>query len=100
MKKNLIAITLVSASLLVGCATNQAADPMTLKDAYKNDFLIGVAINQAQFTDHGSHLVVDGGDELVGAVKSASLLAHVVGAERVHLMGPNGRIRLHQAARP
>ncbi len=51
MQKYLIACSLLAAGLLAGCTTNHAADPMTLKDAYKNDFLIGVAINQAQFTD-------------------------------------------------
>jgi len=41
----------VFAGLLAGCATgpNPGANNLTLKDAYKNDFLIGVAINQSQF---------------------------------------------------
>jgi hypothetical protein len=54
---------------------------------------------QAQFEERGGHVVVEAGDDLVGAVKSASLLAHVVGADRVHLMGPKGRIQLHGAAK-
>ena len=32
--------------------TGKASEPTTLKDAYKNDFLIGVAINQSQFDNH------------------------------------------------
>jgi endo-1,4-beta-xylanase len=40
------------AGMLAGCATEKSVSkpPMTLKDAYKNDFLIGVAVNQNQFT--------------------------------------------------
>jgi endo-1,4-beta-xylanase len=42
---------IVLASCLAGCATggNSVSQP-TLKQAYKKDFLIGVAINQRQFT--------------------------------------------------
>jgi endo-1,4-beta-xylanase len=39
-----LAITILMAS----CVTEKAAEPVTLKDAYKNDFLIGVAVNQRQ----------------------------------------------------
>lgn len=41
------AATVLIVALLAGCATqSDAASPPTLKDAYKNDFLIGVAINR------------------------------------------------------
>ena len=44
-------ICLVFAALLSGCVIKQSPSPtMTLKDAFKNDFPIGVAINQNQFT--------------------------------------------------
>jgi len=33
-----------------GCATRETAAPTTLKDAFRKDFPIGVAINQRQFT--------------------------------------------------
>ena len=43
-------ITFVSVGLVAfaGCATAQPT-PSTLKDAFKNDFLVGVAVNQRQF---------------------------------------------------
>lgn len=43
---------LLAAALLCGCATARtpAHNERTLKDAFKNDFLVGAAINQAQFT--------------------------------------------------
>jgi endo-1,4-beta-xylanase len=37
----------LTAAVFAGCATK----PTTLKEAYKNDFLIGVAVNQNQFED-------------------------------------------------
>jgi endo-1,4-beta-xylanase len=48
MKKNYLPVSLALAGLLAGIAANRsgAVDPLTLKDAYKNDFLIGVAINR------------------------------------------------------
>ncbi|HXC99880.1 MAG TPA: endo-1,4-beta-xylanase [Verrucomicrobiae bacterium] len=47
MKKHYLPGCLTLAALLAGAATNlSAADPLTLKDAYKSDFLIGVAINR------------------------------------------------------
>jgi endo-1,4-beta-xylanase len=39
---------LAIASLLTNCVTVKASEPTTLKEAFKNDFLIGVAINQKQ----------------------------------------------------
>lgn len=49
MKQYLVPYSLALAGLLTGCATCSQAGSMTLKDAYKNDFLIGVAINRSQF---------------------------------------------------
>ena len=51
MKKNIAPFCFALAGMLVGGATGHAADSMTLKDAYQNDFLIGVAINRSQFFD-------------------------------------------------
>ncbi|HLX95905.1 MAG TPA: endo-1,4-beta-xylanase [Verrucomicrobiae bacterium] len=45
------AALLATAGLLTGCVTGKASESTTLKDAYQNDFLIGVAINEKQFTD-------------------------------------------------
>ncbi len=50
MNKYNVLLPLAFAGLLAGCATSHKAGPSTLKDAYKNDFMIGVAINQRQFT--------------------------------------------------
>ncbi len=50
MKRNLAAFWFTLAALS-GTAL-QAQSPATLKDAYKNAFLIGVAINERQFSDH------------------------------------------------
>jgi endo-1,4-beta-xylanase len=46
-----MALTLTGIFMASGCATaGDAHSSPTLKEAYKNDFLIGVAINQKQFT--------------------------------------------------
>jgi len=52
MKTNSALMGCVVAGLLAGCASNpdNNAKPTTLKAAYKDDFLIGVAINQSQFS--------------------------------------------------
>jgi endo-1,4-beta-xylanase len=50
MNKYTLPVLLVFAGLLAGCATSHQTGPLTLKEAYKNDFMIGVAINQNQFT--------------------------------------------------
>jgi len=42
---------LAAAGLLAGCITGTPSRSTTLKAAYRNDFLIGVAINQKQFDD-------------------------------------------------
>ena len=39
------ALIVLTAAIFAGCATR----PATLKQAYKNDFLVGVAVNQKQF---------------------------------------------------
>ncbi len=43
--------------LLAGCATRpgQETMPKTLKDAFKHDFLVGVAVNHRQFTGGDTH---------------------------------------------
>jgi endo-1,4-beta-xylanase len=43
------AVIIVLAFLLTGCLT-PTPKPATLKDAYKKDFLVGVAVNERQFT--------------------------------------------------
>jgi endo-1,4-beta-xylanase len=50
MNKNLVPICFALAGLLAGCATSHHASSMTLKDVFKKTFLIGVAVNQRQFT--------------------------------------------------
>jgi len=44
-------IPLAIAGLMAGCVIEKATGPVTLKDAYKNYFLIGVAVNQRQIND-------------------------------------------------
>src|SRR5262245_18113893 len=41
---------LLAMALLTGCTTGSSQKPTTLKDAYQKDFLIGVAVNERQFT--------------------------------------------------
>ena len=50
MKKTSVPVCFALAGLLAGCATRQSNASMTLKDAFQNDFPIGVAVNQRQFT--------------------------------------------------
>lgn len=52
MKKNLLLITALL--LVAGCSTLQSQN-VTLKDAFKNDFLIGTALNQSQFEGQSPH---------------------------------------------
>jgi endo-1,4-beta-xylanase len=51
MKQNLTPLGFALAGLLAGCASQHppSTGPMTLKQAYQKDFLIGVAVNQSQF---------------------------------------------------
>jgi len=60
MNKNSVSIALISimatglfaAAALNGCATKPASSKLrALKDAFSKDFLIGVAVNQAQFSE-------------------------------------------------
>lgn len=54
MKKYLLATLPVCLGLtiaLAGCATSKAQKTNALRDAFKDDFLIGVAVNQRQFTE-------------------------------------------------
>jgi endo-1,4-beta-xylanase len=51
MKKKLMPIGLVLAGALAGCATPHNPAPVTLKVAFKNDFLIGAALNPSQFCE-------------------------------------------------
>jgi endo-1,4-beta-xylanase len=48
---------LLTAGTLTGGAAQKTGNPKppTLKDAYKNDFLIGVALNQRQFTEQDTN---------------------------------------------
>jgi endo-1,4-beta-xylanase len=57
MNKNLAPVFFALAVLLAGCATNHNANSMTLKDACKNDFLIGAALNESEFTGQNSNAV-------------------------------------------
>lgn len=50
MNKSSYVILLAFAGLWSGCATCQPVHSLTLKEAYKNDFMIGVAVNTNQFT--------------------------------------------------
>lgn len=49
MNKSTMLVPIAFVGLLASCATHNVG-PLTLKDAYKKDFMIGVAINQEQFT--------------------------------------------------
>jgi len=51
MKKNVTLICFTLAGLAAGCAAIEKSSPApaSLKDAFKDDFLIGVAINRSQF---------------------------------------------------
>jgi endo-1,4-beta-xylanase len=79
MTKNLSLSALLAAGLLAGCATNSPTAPQTLKDAYKNDFLIGVAINQSQFTDMDQR-----GDPIIKAQFNCISPENVLKWESVH----------------
>ncbi len=49
MKKNCVLLSIVLSAIFAGSVTGRGADALSLKDAFKNDFLIGVAVNRAQF---------------------------------------------------
>ena len=48
MKDNCAPLLFVLAGLLAGCANNPKASSMTLKDAFKDHFLVGAALNDSQ----------------------------------------------------
>ena len=50
-KHHLTALFAVAGLLVLGAAGRVKAGPVTLKDAFKDDFLIGVSINPSQFND-------------------------------------------------
>lgn len=52
MKKNLVSAFVVLSGVLVASIDTQAQT--TLKDAFKNDFLIGVALNKSEFTSENT----------------------------------------------
>jgi endo-1,4-beta-xylanase len=86
MKKILLPICVVAAVLILGCATARTDPSMTLKDAFKNDFTVGVAVNQRQFTGEDSR-----GAALVAAQFNALTPENVLKWEKVHPQpGTNG----------
>jgi endo-1,4-beta-xylanase len=48
---NTLTVLFATGILMNSASSSRAQMPVALKDAYKNDFLIGVAINQKQFSD-------------------------------------------------
>ena len=51
MSKSTIKVACLLFGLMTVSAPGQQKDPLVLKDAYKADFLIGVAVNENQFTE-------------------------------------------------
>ena len=80
-------ICLVFAASLSGCAANERLPvTMTLKGAFKNDFTIGVAINQNQFTGQDTN-----GVALITSQFNAIAPENVLKWEKVHPQpGTNG----------
>jgi endo-1,4-beta-xylanase len=79
MKNNLAPISLALAGLLTGCATHRQPGPLTLKDAFKNDFFIGAAINQTQFSDEDLR-----GDPIIKAQFNSTTPENILKWESVH----------------
>ena len=77
MKKNFIAIPFIAIGILVATAGVRAQT--TLKDAFKNDFLIGVAINQRQFDNDDQR-----GDPIIKAQFNAISPENILKWESVH----------------
>lgn len=69
------------AALLAGCATRHEIEtrPATLKDAFRNDFLIGAAINQRQFYDEDRR-----GDPIIKAQFNSITPENILKWESVH----------------
>ena len=77
---------LLTAALLAATATARSADTPTLKDAFKNCFMIGAALNQRQFTEQDTN-----GAALVKAQFNAISPENVMKWERIHPRpGPDG----------
>ncbi len=87
MKATVPLICLVFAASLSGCAANERLPvTMTLKGAFKNDFTIGVAINQNQFTGQDTN-----GVALITSQFNAIAPENVLKWEKVHPQpGTNG----------
>jgi endo-1,4-beta-xylanase len=87
MKATFAIICLVFAASISGHAADQnLSRAMTLKDAFKNDFQIGVAINQDQFTGQDTN-----GAALVTSQFNAISPENVLKWEKVHPQpGVNG----------
>jgi len=77
MKKNLIALSWVALGMLT-VTTNLHAQT-TLKEAFKNNFLIGVAINQKQFDNEDQR-----GDPIIKAQFNAISPENILKWESVH----------------
>jgi endo-1,4-beta-xylanase len=73
-------ICLAIMALLAGCHTEpKSAQPMTLKDAFKHDFLIGAAINRAQFSGEDQR-----GDPIIKAQFNSTTPENILKWESVH----------------
>ena len=80
MKTTFHLLCLAFATLLSGCVTGQNPSvPMTLKDAFRNDFPIGVAINQDQFMGRDTN-----GVALITSQFNAISPENVLKWEKVH----------------
>ena len=69
----------VIAAMLFSCSTIAAETHATLKDAFKNDFLMGVAINEAQFSGKDAR-----GDAIIKSQFNSILPENCLKWESVH----------------
>jgi endo-1,4-beta-xylanase len=79
MKKNNAPFYLALAGWLAAGVTGNAADSLTLKDAYQKDFLIGVAVNRSQFFDEDRR-----GDPIIKAQFNSISPENILKWESVH----------------
>jgi endo-1,4-beta-xylanase len=77
MKNNLISLSSIISSMVMAATRLHAQT--TLKDAFKDDFLIGVAINQKQFDDDDQR-----GDPIIKAQFNAISPENILKWESVH----------------